>query len=248
MGTSGKAIDRILAIDIGGTGLKAALIDRRGHMLTDRLRVKTPRPSPPRVLVRALADLVRPLALDSSVIGVSVGFPGVVRHGKVVTAPNLGTADWRGFDLAAVLGKLWRKSVRVKNDADMQGLGATRGKGVEVVITLGTGFGSAILVDGWLGPHLEISQHPFRKGETYDRQPGNAALERIGKKKWNRRVERAIETLRTLTNFDALYIGGGNGRHVQSELPADVRLVENDCGMKGGAALWRSDLENPRAR
>ena len=239
MGTSGKSIDRILAIDIGGTGSKAALIDRRGRMLTDRLRVKTPHPSPPRVLVRALAALVRPLTLDSSVIGVSVGFPGVVRHGKVLTAPNLGTGDWKGFDLAAALGKLWKRPVRVKNDADMQGLGAARGKGVEVVITLGTGLGSAILVDGWLGPHLEISQHPFRKGETYDQQLGNAALKQIGKKRWNRRVERAIETLRTLTNFDALYIGGGNGRHIQFELPADVRLVENDCGMKGGAALWR---------
>jgi polyphosphate glucokinase len=248
MGRSGKSIDRILAIDIGGTGLKAALIDRRGRMLTDRLRVKTPHPSPPRVLVRALAALVHTLDLDSSVIGVSVGFPGVVRHGKVLTAPNLGTADWKGFDLAAALGKLWKRPVRVKNDADMQGLGAARGNGVEVVITLGTGLGSAILVDGWLGPHLEISQHPFRKGETYDQQLGNAALEQIGKKKWNRRVERALETLRTLTNFDALYIGGGNGRHIQFELPADVRLVENDCGMKGGAALWRSGLENPRAR
>ena len=92
-----------------------------------------------------------------------------------------------GFDLAAALGKLWKRPVRVKNDADMQGLGAARGKGVEVVITLGTGLGSAILVDGWLGPHLEIAQHPFRKGETYDQQLGDAALEQIGKKKWNRR-------------------------------------------------------------
>jgi polyphosphate glucokinase len=231
--------DRILAIDIGGTGLKAALIDRRGRMLTDRLRVKTPHPSSPRAVLRSLAALVRPLSLDSSVIGVSVGFPGVVRHGKVVTAPNLGTSSWRGFDLASALARVWGKTVRVKNDADMQGLGAARGKGVEVVVTLGTGFGSAILVDGWLGPHLEISQHPFRKGETYDEQLGNEALKRIGKKRWNRRVERAIETLRTLTNFDALYIGGGNGRHVRFELPAGVHLVGNDCGMKGGAALWR---------
>src|SRR5437867_8672757 len=175
MGMSIGSGDKILAIDIGGTGLKASLIDRRGRMLTDRLRVKTPHPSPPRVLARALAELVRPLKIDSSVIGVSVGFPGVVRHGKVLTAPNLGTADWRGFDLATALGKLLKKPVRVKNDADLQGLGAARGKGVEVVITLGTGFGSAILVDGWLGPHLEISQHPFRKGETYDQQLGNAA-------------------------------------------------------------------------
>jgi polyphosphate glucokinase len=248
MDSGGKSIDTILGIDIGGTGLKAALIDRRGRMLTDRLRVETPHPSPPRVIVRALAELVRPLIVDPSVIGASVGFPGVVRHGKVLTAPNLGTADWRGFDLATALGKLLKKPVRVKNDADLQGLGASRGKGVEVVITLGTGFGSAILVDGMLGPHLEISQHVFRKGETYDQQLGNAARKRIGRKRWNRRVQRAIEALRTLTNFDALYIGGGNSRHVRFELPADVRLVANDCGMKGGAALWRSESQNARAR
>ena len=228
----------ILAIDIGGTGLKAALVDRAGRMLTERLRVKTPHPATPRSVVRALAALVRPLAIGDSVIGVSVGFPGVVRKGVVRTAPNLGTDAWRGFDLAKALSKLWKKPVRAINDADMQGRGAASGRGVEVVITLGTGFGSAILVDGELAPHLEISQIPFRKGETYDQQLGQAARKRVGNRKWSRRVAAAIDVLRTLTSFDALYIGGGNARHLKLELPRDVRLVANECGMKGGAALW----------
>jgi polyphosphate glucokinase len=236
--TEPKREGKILAVDIGGTGLKAALIDRTGAMLTDRLRVKTPRPSPPRALLRALQTLVRPLLTDPALIGVSVGFPGVVRDGRVVTAPNLGTDRWRGFDLARALSKLWKKPVRVVNDADMQGLGAARGRGVEMVITLGTGFGSALLVDGRLGPHLEISQHPFRKGKTYDEQLGNAARKKIGNKKWSRRVANAFVTLRALVNFDALYLGGGNARHVKVELPSDVHLVANDCGMRGGAALW----------
>ncbi len=230
---------KILAVDIGGSGLKAALIDRRGRLLTERRRVKTPHPSPPREVLGALSELVRPLALDSTVIGVSVGFPGVVREGRVLTAPNLGTEDWRGFDLAGALGRLWRKPARVINDADMQGLGAVRGKGIEMVITLGTGFGTALLVDGRLAPHLEISHHPFRKGETYDEQLGDAARRKIGNEKWIRRVGRAIDNLRRLVTFDALYVGGGNARRFDGDLGADVHLVANDCGMKGGAALWR---------
>lgn len=230
--------ERILAIDIGGTGLKAALVDRRGRMLTDRERVETPQPSTPAVVVAALRTLVRPLGLDARLIGVSVGFPGVVRDGKVLTAPNLGTDDWHGVDVAARLRSAWGRPVRVVNDADMQGLGAASGRGIEVVVTLGTGFGSAILWNGRLGPHLELSHHPFRKGETYDEQIGNAARKRIGNGKWNRRVARAIDTVRALTNFDRLYLGGGNAKHIDFELPRDVRLVANDCGLRGGAKLW----------
>ena len=230
--------EAILAIDIGGTGLKAALVDRRGRMLTERLRVKTPHPAPPRAVVRALASMVKPLLAADSVIGVSVGFPGVVRRGVVRTAPNLGTPAWSGFDLAKALHGLWKKPVRVINDADMQGLGAVRGKGVEVVVTLGTGFGFAIVVDGALAPHLEISQIPFRKGETYDEQLGQAARKRVGNRKWSRRVADAIDRIRVLTTFDKLYVGGGNVRHLKLDLPRDVRLITNECGMKGGAALW----------
>jgi len=240
---SARAAAKILAIDIGGSGLKAALVDSRGRMLTERLRVETPHPSPPRVIVRALGRLLRPLPIDASVRGVAVGFPGVVRNGKVLTAPNLGTDPWRGFDLARALSTLLDKPVRVVNDADMQGLGAARGKGVEVVLTLGTGFGSAILVDGRLGPHLEISHIPFRKGETYDEQLGQAARKKVGNKHWNRRVARAIDAVRTLTTFDRLYVGGGNARHLTLELPADVRVISNECGMRGGAKLWQRELK-----
>lgn len=229
----------ILAVDVGGSGLKVALIDRRGRMLTERRRVRTPHPSPPRVVLRALGELVGPLPLDASVIGVSVGFPGVVRDGRVITAPNLGSDDWKGFDLSRALGRLWRKPVRVINDADMQGLGAARGRGIEMVITLGTGFGTALLVDGRLAPHLELSHHPFRKGETYDQQLGDVARRKVGNRKWNRRVKRAIDTLRRLVNFDAIYVGGGNARRLAAGLAADVHVVANDCGMKGGAGLWR---------
>ena len=229
---------QILAIDVGGTGLKAAVLDGEGNMLTERVRVETPRGLRPELLVDTLVKLVEPLPAYERV---SVGFPGVVRGGKVITAPNLGTEAFKGFDLAAALEARLGRPVRVLNDADMQGLGAVEGHGVEMVVTLGTGFGSAIFVDGQLGPHLELSHHPFRKGETYDQQLGNAAYKKIGKAKWNKRVRRAVENLRSLTNFDRLYIGGGNAKRIKVELGPGVQTVSNEYGIKGGARLWAGE-------
>jgi polyphosphate glucokinase len=227
---------RTLAIDVGGSGLKASVIDETGRLLTERVRVDTPVGSPPRDIVKALVDLVSPLgAFDR----VSVGFPGVVRNGRVLTAPNLDNKGWKDFDLAGALGRALGKPVRVANDADVQGLAVVAGKGVEMVITLGTGFGTAFYLDGRLGPHLELSHHPFRKGETYDEHLGNAARKRVGNRKWNKRVKKAIRTLRTLTAFDHLYIGGGNAKKIDFELDPDVTIVSNDAGIKGGVVLWR---------
>jgi polyphosphate glucokinase len=114
---------------------------------------------------------------------------------------------------------------------------------VEVVITLGTGLGSSLFEDGRLAPHLELAHHPFRKGETYEEQLGNAALEAKGKRRWKRRVLLAIETLRTLTTFDHLYLGGGNAELLGGELPLGVSTVSNDLGMRGGIWLWRERSE-----
>jgi polyphosphate glucokinase len=228
---------RILAIDIGGSGLKASIINTDGEMVTDRVRVKTPRLRKPERLVDEIVKLVEPLT-DYAVV--SVGFPGVVRNGKILTAPNLGTKKLRGFDLAGALESKIARPVRVLNDADMQGLGAIQGNGVEMVLTLGTGFGSALFVEGQIAPHLEISHVPFRKGDTYDEQLGNKAYEKIGKKKWNRRVRKAIENMRTLTNFDRLYIGGGNADKINFKLGEDVQIIPNECGLKGGAWLWQN--------
>lgn len=226
---------RTLAIDIGGTGLKASVLDEKGAMLTERVRIKTPENCPPKLMITLLTRLVKPLpAYDR----VSVGFPGVVRRGRIITAHNLGTKAWRGFNLDEALTKKLGRPVRVLNDADIQGLGAIRGEGVEMVITLGTGMGSSLFEDGRLAPHLEFAHHPFRKGETYEQQLGNVARQAIGKRRWNRRVQRAIRTLRALTNFDHLYIGGGNATEIELKLPPDVSLVPNELGLKGGVWLW----------
>lgn len=227
---------RTLAIDVGGTGLKASIVDDSGRLLTDRARIDTPVGAPPREIVQALVQLVTPLGPYERV---SVGFPGVVREGRVLTAPNLGNKGWKGFDLASALGRALGKPVRVANDADVQGLAVIAGKGIEMVITLGTGFGTGLYLHGRLGPHLELSHHPFRKGETYDEQLGNAARKDVGNKKWNKRVRRAIGTLRMLTNFDHLYIGGGNAKKIDFDLDPDVTIVDNSAGLAGGVALWR---------
>ena len=229
---------KTLAIDIGGTGIKAAILDHRGEILGERSRVPTPHaPVPPGELLRAIDAAVAALGKFDRV---SVGFPGYVRNGRVVTAPNLGTALLAGYDLQSALAEHWGKPVRVLNDADVQGYGAVSGAGVEMVLTLGTGAGTAIFHDGELMPHLELAHHPVRGRKTYDEYIGNAALLRKGKRVWNKRVARVIDILRSLVHFDHLYLGGGNAAQVTLKLPPDVSLVPNVDGLLGGIALWRA--------
>ena len=231
-----KAGTRTLCIDVGGTGLKAAVIDHAGKMLTDRARVLTPVGDTPDQIVQVLAKLVEPLGGFQRV---SVGFPGVVRGGRVLTAANLGNDAWQGFDLAKALEASLGKPVRVANDADLQGLAVIAGERVEMVITLGTGFGTGLYLDGRLGPHLELAHHPFRHGETYEQQLGNAARKEVGGGRWSKRVKKAIDTVRRLTHFDHLYVGGGNAKKLDFSPDPDVSIVSNDAGMEGGVALWR---------
>ncbi len=226
---------RTLSVDIGGSGVKVMILDINGNSLTERLRVDTPQPPIPKGILNAIAQL----ALSAGEFErVSVGFPGVVRNGVTETAVNL-HPDWIGFDLARELSQQLQKPVRVINDADMQGLGTIAGIGVELVVTLGTGFGSALFVDGKLVPNLEMGHHLFRKGETYEQQLGRFTLEKIGEQKWNKRLQKAISSLEYLFNYDFLYIGGGEAKLVNIELPANVKIVSNLNGLLGGITLWR---------
>ncbi|HTS21013.1 MAG TPA: ROK family protein [Casimicrobiaceae bacterium] len=229
-----------LAIDIGGTHLKASVLDRAGREIVPRVEAATPHPAPPAAVVPLLVELVQALPRYDRV---SVGFPGVVSRGRIITAPNLDTAHWRGFPLAGELAKRLRRPVRVLNDAEVQGLGVIEGRGLECVLTLGTGLGSALYRDGELMPHLELGQHPIRKGKTYDQYVGSAALARKGDAKWNRRVLRMIGVVRTLLNFDRLYLGGGDAARLRLELPADVTIVSNEAGITGGIRLWDPALD-----
>jgi polyphosphate glucokinase len=229
-----------LTLDIGGTGLKAGLLDAEGAMIGSRARVETPHPSPPSAVVPMLVGLAHCLGEFDRV---SCGFPGVVRGTKVLTAPNLGTDDWAGYDLAGVLHERLGRPVRLLNDATVQGLGVIAGTGVECVITLGTGFGFALFQNGRLAPHLEISHHTIFGHKTYDQFLGVEALRKVGKKKWRKRVQRMLVQLRVLVNWDKLYIGGGDARLLDFELPADVEIVSNDAGITGGVRLWDPKLD-----
>jgi polyphosphate glucokinase len=223
-----------LSIDIGGSGIKAMVLNADGTPLTERNRVATPQPAKPEPVIAAIVDIA---TSKGDFDRVSVGFPGVVRKGVIGTAVNL-DPDWINFDLGTTLAEKLAKPVRVANDADIQGLGAISGQGVELVITLGTGFGSALFLNGKLVPNLELGHHPFRKGETYEQELSRASLEKIGKKRWNSRLEKAIACLESAFNYDYLYIGGGNTSKISFELPANVKIVPNVSGILGGIALW----------
>jgi polyphosphate glucokinase len=226
---------RILAFDIGGTGLKAALVDGRGRFLSGRLRIATPRPCPPRTLVKLLVEMVKPLKTYDAV---TIGFPGYVRQGVVRTAPNLGTGAWAGFPLERVLSRKLGKPARLLNDADVQGLAAIKGAGLELVVTLGTGFGTAWFKDGALLPHLEFAHVPVRHHHDFDDWIGEARRRKLGHKKWSKRVQETVEILRTVFNYDHLYIGGGNANRIDFKLPPHVTLIPNEDGMAGAAFAW----------
>jgi polyphosphate glucokinase len=230
-----SAATKILAIDIGGTGLKAAIVDTHGRFLTERLREKTPDHPVPKKIVPALLKLVAPL---TGYDHISIGFPGYVRDGKVVTAPNLNTKAWKAYPLAKVIEKKLGKPARLNNDADVQGLAVIAGKGLELVCTLGTGFGTAWFRDGELLPHMELAHMPIHHKADFDAYIGERERMKIGNKEWNRRVEKLIPVLATVMNYDRLYLGGGNSHRIRFRLPKNVSLVSNDAGMEGSAFVW----------
>jgi polyphosphate glucokinase len=247
-----------LAIDIGGTGLKASVLNLAGVMLADRVRIPTTYPMPPTGDKGMIGRLEKLIARLPSADRVSVGFPGMVRGGVVLSAPHFVTKSgpgsevdpalseaWHRFDLASALQEATGKPTRVANDADVQGLAVVSGVGLELVITLGTGFGTALFMDGALMPHLEIAHQPFRKGETYNDQLGERARKEIGDDRWNRRVGRAIVNLDGLFFFDHLFIGGGNARRVHRDRLATLgdraTVVDNRAGILGGIKLWQGN-------
>lgn len=240
---------RTLALDCGGTGLKAVVLDATGEPLGERVRVRTPYPCPPERLVAALVDLAA--ATSTSYDRVSVGLPGAIRRGVVLATPHYVTQAgpftparrdlveaWMDFDVRAAAEDALGAPTRVVNDAELAGLAVIEGSGFEVVLTLGTGLGCALFDDGRLLPKVELSQAPFRKGHTYDEQLGNHARKRIGDARWSRRVRRAVDGLRPVLRWDRCYLGGGGTKHLCLDLGEDVTLVPNAVGLRGGVALW----------
>ncbi|HEU5458020.1 MAG TPA: ROK family protein [Terracidiphilus sp.] len=224
-----------LCIDIGGSGLKAMLLDAHGKPVSERERVPTPAEATPEYVLAALDEL---RGMLGSFDRVSAGFPGVVKKGTTYMAVNLHPA-WMNFPLQAELEARWKKPARIANDADLQGYGAIHGDGVELTLTLGTGLGAGLFTDGHLCPGLELGHHPWIKGKTYEEYLGRRGLDKYGKKRWNRLLFEAIDQTEKLFNWDHLYLGGGNTKKIDFKLPKNVQIVPNEAGLLGGVALWR---------
>ena len=231
--------ENILTIDIGASFIKATVLNQEGELLQNYKRIKTPDPADPQKILHVIQNNLVTNFHDYD--SISVGFPGYIKKGVVQTAPNLDTGLWKGVNLNKLLTDALNKPVRTANDADMQGLGVVSEKGLEMVITLGTGFGTALLLDGHLLPHLELAHHPITRTKTYDDYIGDNALKKAGVKKWNKRMKKVLDTLKTVFNYDRLYIGGGNSGKLNFKLDEDIEIITNKDGIKGGARLWQLD-------
>jgi polyphosphate glucokinase len=229
---------KILTIDIGGSHIKATILDEAGTPISDYERLATPQPSTPANVIDKIKELVKNLTDYDKI---SVGFPGYVKMGVIKTAPNLGTDDWKDYDLQSAIVRMLSKPAKVVNDADLQGIGVVSGKGLEMMITLGTGFGTALLLDGKLLPHLEFAHHPVKTDKDYDEYIGEKAYQNKGREGWNERIKKVLNILKTVFNYDRLYISGGNAKNITFELDDNIIIVNNKEGIKGGARLWKKD-------
>ena len=218
-----KHYKRVLAIDIGGSHVKTRVFGRREVRQFE---------SGPDLTPRRMVARVHELTGDWTYDAVSIGYPGVVLHGKIVAEPyNLGRG-WVGFDFRKAFGR----PTRVMNDAAMQAVGSYEG-GRMLFLGLGTGLGSAMIVDGVVAP-MELAHLPYKNGRTYEDYVGERGRKRLGGKKWRRTVNEVVIQLCTLLEADYVVIGGGNARKLK-RLPKNARLGSNDFAFLGGFRVWR---------
>lgn len=230
--------ENYLAVDIGGSRIKATILDEKGEMLTPYQKIQTPEIANPENTIAAIKTLIKDFPTFDKI---SIGFPGYVREGVVKTAPNLDNNAWKDYDLSKAIAIELKKPVRLVNDADFQGLAVISGKGLEMVITLGTGFGTALFMDGKLLPHLELAHLPVVKGKDYDAFIGEKALLKEGLEKWNGKMKEVLKTFKEVINYDRLYLSGGNAKKLSFKLDDNIKIVSNKEGIKGGAFLWRNE-------
>ena len=237
-------------IDIGGTGMKAAIVDlASGELRSDRVRIPTPRPATPDAMAKVASELVRALSWSSPI---GVGFPGIVRHGVIGSAVNL-DPSWVEIDADRVFTDACGVDVAMVNDADAAGLAEVRwGAGREVdgvvlVLTFGTGIGSALFVDGTLVPNTELG-HLELDGSDAELRAAAVVRERegIGWKQWAPRVERYLRHLEMLFSPDLFIVGGGASKASEKWLPRITintpivpAAMANNAGIVGAALVAR---------
>jgi predicted NBD/HSP70 family sugar kinase len=215
---------RILVIDVGGTHIKLSATGRRRVVEF---------PSGPKLTASRMVREVKRLTRGWRYDRVSIGYPGPVLHGHPLAEPyNLGDG-WVGFNFRRSLGH----PVRILNDAALQALGSYRG-GRMLFLGLGTGLGSALIIDGKLEP-MELAHLPYKKGRTYENYVGVRGLKRLGLKKWRRHVEDVVTRLRAALEPDYVVLGGGNAKLLK-KAPAGARIVDNRSALLGGVRLWEN--------
>jgi polyphosphate glucokinase len=236
-----------LAIDVGGSGIKAIVLDATGQPLNERTRVETPYPCPPQKFLSLVAELVTGFPPFDRV---SIGFPAMVRDGKTLRvvafarAVKDGPRDpelfelWDGYPLESAIEELLGVPTLLANDADVQGCAVISGKGTEFVMTLGTGVGTSLFHNGHMLPHMELSHGTFA-GESIDVALGNAYRKEVGNKYWIKLVGLAVEDFNAKLFPDRIYIGGGNSKLLKDvDLGPLVEIVPNTAGLMGGIKLW----------
>jgi len=200
-------------------------------MATETIREDTPERFTPAQLLALIARLARQMPDYDRV---AVGIPGIVHNDVVYALPASRSRAFKRFQLGARLSELLGARVRVTNDAAMHGLAAIRGDGVEMVITLGTGLGTALFIDGVLSAHYQTLPEQDEPFSPY----GNVARKKIGRKRWQVRVCGLFDQLRGITNYDRLYVGGGNAKLLRGAMPSRVTLIDSAAGILGGYRLW----------
>lgn len=241
-----------LAVDCGGGGIKASVLDAAGTMRAHPVRAATPYPLPPQRLLDTIRTLAEQLpAADRT----TVGMPGMIRHGVVVSTPHYVTRAgprtkvlpelvdaWTGLDFQDALTETLGMPALLLNDAEVHGAGVIAGAGLELVVTLGTGLGNALFDGSRLAPHLELSRGLARWGLTYDEYIGEHERLRLGDAMWSRRVRQVVDSLRPVFLWDRLYLGGGNSRRITAptldRLGDEVVIVPNSAGIVGGVRAW----------
>ena len=241
-----------LVVDCGGSGIKASVLDAEGTARATAVRVPTPYPLPPGRFLDCLDEVGRMLPTADRL---TVGIPGMVRHGVVIATPHYVTRSgprsrvdpallvaWTGFDAAAAIRDRLARPVLVMNDAEVHAAGAVTGNGLELVLTLGTGLGVALFDGGRLAPHLELSHATVRRGTTYDGWIGDHVRRQLGNASWSRRVRTMVAELRPVFCWDRLYLGGGNSRRLRpqhlEQMGDDVVVVPNSAALVGGVRAW----------
>ena len=241
-----------LTVDCGGTGIKASVLDKAGQVLIDFPYLKTPYPLTPRNLIQIIKDFV---IADNRINRVTIGLPGMIREGKIVVIPHYINKNgprtapdpqlkkaWYGFNIQEVLTKQLKIPVLVLNDAEVHGAAVITGKGLECVLTFGTGLGSAMFSEGKLAPHLEISHATIRYGKSIDAWIGEISRRRMGNQLWSRRVKTLIAELYPMIIWDKLYIGGGNSSRISKaavkSFDYKVKIIPNSAGVTGGVKAW----------